>query len=104
MVLVIWSVGLVRRTTLALLDADAPPELAQQVRDAIETGNDRIADMRLWRVGPGCYAVILLVVSRSAQPPDAYRARLAHLPALRHVSVELERAAPARSPGRSAPD
>jgi cation diffusion facilitator family transporter len=79
----VWSVGLVRRTALALLDADAPPELARQVRDAVETGGDRV------RVGPGCYAAILSIAAPSARSPDACRARLAHLPALRHVTVEV---------------
>ena len=85
----IWSVGLVRRTALALLDADAPPELARQVRDAIETGGDRVDDLRLWRVGPGRYALILVVATPTPRPCEAYRARLAGLPMLRHVTVEV---------------
>ena len=88
----VWSFGLVRRTALALLDADAPPDLAQRVRDAVETGGDRVADMRLWRVGPGCYAVVLVVVSPSRRPSSAYRDRLAGLPMLRHVTVEVAQA------------
>ncbi len=84
-----WSIGLVRRTALALLDADAPPDLARRVRGAVETGGDRVADLRLWRVGPGSYAAVLAVVSSSPSPPDAYRARLAGLPMLRHVTVEV---------------
>ena len=89
-VIAIWSVGLVRRTALALLDADAPPDLARRVREAIETGgDDRVADLRLWRVGPGFYAVILVVASPAPRPCEAYRARLAGLPMLRHVTVEV---------------
>ena len=85
----VWSVGLVRRTALALLDADAPPELARRVREAVETGDDRVDDLRLWRVGPGCYAAVLVVASSSQRPPAAYRARLAGLHALKHVTVEV---------------
>jgi cation diffusion facilitator family transporter len=85
----IWSVGLIRRTALALLDADAPPELARRVRDAIETGGDRVDDLRLWRVGPGRYALILVVATPTPRPCEAYRARLADLPMLRHVTVEV---------------
>lgn len=92
-VIATWSFGLARRTAFALLDADAPPELAQRVRDAIEAEGDRISDLHLWRVGPGCYAAILVVVSREPRPSDAYRARLAEYPMLRHVTVEVARAA-----------
>ncbi|GAA0569748.1 CDF family Co(II)/Ni(II) efflux transporter DmeF [Craurococcus roseus] len=92
-VIAAWSVGLARRTAFALLDADAPPELAQRVRDTIEAEGDRISDLHLWRVGPGCYAAILVVVSPEPRPSDAYRARLAGYPMLRHVTVEVARAA-----------
>ncbi len=85
----LWSVGLVRRTALALLDADAPPDLARRVRDAIETGGERVADLRLWRIGPGRYALVLAVVSPAPLSCEAYRARLAGLPMLRHVTVEV---------------
>jgi cation diffusion facilitator family transporter len=88
----VWSVGLVHRTALALLDADAPPDLAQRVRDAVETGGDRVADLRLWRIGPGCYALNLVVASPSPRPCEAYRARLAGVPMLRHVTVEVAQA------------
>ncbi len=88
----VWSFGLVRRTALALLDADAPPDLARRVRDAVETGGDRVADLRLWRIGPGRYAATVAVASPSPLPCEAYRARLAGLPMLRHVTVEVARA------------
>ena len=63
------------------------------MRDTIEAGGDRISDLHLWRVGPGCYAVILVVVTPDPRPSDAYRARLAEYPMLRHVTVEVARAA-----------
>lgn len=88
-VIAVWSVGLVRRTALALLDADAPPDLARRVREAIETGGDRVSDLRLWRIGPGRYALVLAVASPEPRPCEAYRARLAGLPMLRHVTVEV---------------
>ena len=88
----VWSVGLVRRTALALLDADAPPDLAQRVRDAVETGGDRVTDLRLWRIGPGCYALNLVVASTAPRPCEAYRARLDGMPMLRHVTVEVAQA------------
>lgn len=88
-VIAAWSVGLIRRTALALLDADAPPDLARQVRQAIETEGDQIADLRLWRVGPGAFALVLSVASPAPRPCEAYRARLADLRMLRHVTVEV---------------
>jgi cation diffusion facilitator family transporter len=92
-VIAVWSAGLARRTAFALLDADAPPDLAERVRDTIEAEGDRISDLHLWRVGPGCYAAILVVVSREPRPSDTYRARLAEYPMLRHITVEVARAA-----------
>ena len=62
-----------------------------------EVEGDRICDLHLWEVGPGHCAVLLSVVSERLQPPDVFKARLAGLAGLSHVSVEVN-ACP-RSPG-----
>jgi hypothetical protein len=53
LVILSWSVGLVRSAGGVLLDAVPDPALAQRIRERIETGGDRLADLHLWQVGPG---------------------------------------------------
>jgi cation diffusion facilitator family transporter len=89
LVILSWAVGLVRSAGGVLLDAVPDPALTQRIRERIETGGDRLADLHLWQVGPGHAAVIMSVVSDSPQAPSAYKQRLADLAGLSHVTVEV---------------
>ena len=53
-------------------------------------GHDLVSDLHLWRVGPGHLAAIVAVVTDRPRPPDHYKARLAGLPRLSHVTVEVQ--------------
>jgi cation diffusion facilitator family transporter len=86
-----WSWGLLRDSGAVLLDAVPDPGLAEAIRDRLETGGDRIADLHLWRVGPGHAAAIVALVSDRPQPPAWYKARLGGLAGLSHVTVEVNR-------------
>ena len=85
-----WSWGLVRAAGAVLLDVQSDDGLAGEIATRLETGGDRISDLHLWRVGPGHNAAIISLVTHAPQPPAFYKARLAGLPGLSHVTVETE--------------
>ena len=63
-----WAWSLMRTTSHVLLDAEPTPGLAAKVRGAIETDRDnRVADLHVWRLGPGHLAAMVTVVSH--HPP-----------------------------------
>jgi cation diffusion facilitator family transporter len=85
-----WSWQLMRDTSGKLLDHQAPPEIREPIRQAIEAEADnRIFDLHVWSVAPGAYAAIIGVVTRTPQPPDHYRALLPHSLGLAHVTIEV---------------
>ena len=84
-----WSWGLVRSSGAVLLDTVPDPTLADSVRQRLEVAGDRLADLHLWRVGPGHTAVIASVVSDRPLTPNAYKARLDGLPGISHLTVEV---------------
>lgn len=86
-----WSWRLIRDAGAVLLDAAPDSELAAAIRTHLERGEDRIADLHVWRVGPGHYAAIVSLVSDSPLPVDDYKMRLAGLARLSHVTVEIHR-------------
>ncbi len=93
-----WSVGLLKQTARALVDATAEAPLRQAVRAAIESDGDaKLADLHVWQVGPHAYAVMASVVADAPLAPLAYRERLRPLRELRHVTVEVHRCAGARA-------
>ena len=88
-VILVWAYGLIRDAGAVLLDTMPDPALAAAVRTTLEADGDRVTDLHLWRVGPGHLAAIVALVSEDPKPADAYKARIAHLEALSHVTVEV---------------
>ena len=76
--------------------------LARSIREKLEVGDDRVADLHLWRLGPGHTAVVVTVVSDEPQEPEHYKERLHGLPSLSHVTVEVQRCPHGREAGLAA--
>ena len=85
-----WSFGLVRSAGRVLLDILPDAKLAGRIRATLETDDARVTDLHLWRVGPGHFGVIISLVTHRPEAPAAYKARLAGIGALAHVTVEVE--------------
>ncbi len=90
-VILSWSWTLIRSAAAILLDACPDPALADKIAVHIEQRGDRISDLHLWRVGPGHLAAVISVVSDEPRTPAQYKRRLAGIPGLSHVTVEVER-------------
>jgi Co/Zn/Cd efflux system component len=88
-VIAAWSVALVRASGAVLLDAVPSDALAERVRERLEQDSDRVADLHLWRVGPGHAALIVALVSDQPQAPSVYKERLRDIDGLSHVTVEV---------------
>jgi cation diffusion facilitator family transporter len=84
-----WSYGLIRDTGAILLDIVPDRRMAESLRQAIEGEGDEIADLHLWRLGPGHLGAILAVSTSERRGPDYYRARLARFRSLSHLTVEV---------------
>jgi cation diffusion facilitator family transporter len=88
-VIISWSFGLLRDTGAILLDMNPDPRLADTLRSMIERDGDRLADLHLWRVGPGHLAAIICVVTCKQRHARYYRERLARFKVLSHITVEI---------------
>jgi cation diffusion facilitator family transporter len=85
-----WSYGLIRDTGAILLDMNPDRRLAEELRRIIESEGDRLADLHLWRLGPGHLGAIVSVVTREDRGEDFYRARLGHFRTLSHLTIEVQ--------------
>ena len=85
-----WALGLIRSAGSVLLDLVPVEHGEQAVRQRLETNGDRVADLHLWQVGPGHQAAIVCLVTDHPRPPSAYKAKLADLHTLSHITVEVE--------------
>jgi cation diffusion facilitator family transporter len=89
LVIALWAAGLLRASGAVLLDTVPDTRLAARLRQRLERGTDRVADLHLWRLGPGHLGLVASIVSDAPQPPDAYKARLAGIAGLSHVTIEV---------------
>ena len=88
-----WSLGLMRRAGSVLLDMSIGTTLADQIRARVETGDARISDLHVWRVGPGHHAAIVTLVTHEPPDCDRFRRALDGLAELSHLTVEVRRCA-----------
>ncbi len=84
-----WSYGLIRDTGAILLDMNPDRRMASNIQQTIEADGDRIADLHLWRLGPGHLGAIVSVDTHEARGAAYYRAKLSRYPALSHLTIEV---------------
>jgi cation diffusion facilitator family transporter len=86
-----WAYGLIKDSAMVLLDADADPKLSGAIKSTIEQDlGARVADLHLWRLGPGHRGLIVSLIS--PDPTTAEQIKLSlrqHYPDLSHVTVEV---------------
>lgn len=93
MVIASWALGLIRDTSTVLLDMNPDRGMAENLRRTIESEGDEIADLHLWRLGPGHLGAIVSVVTPTRRQQDYYRSRLARFRSLSHLTIEVRKAA-----------
>ena len=93
-----WTLG--TRAGAVLLDMTPSPRLAGEARLRLEAMGVQVIDLHVWRLGPGHHAAIAVVADPEGRPAKAFRAQLADLSGLSHLTVEV-RGAPAGESGES---
>ena len=85
-----WAWGLLTQSARALVDATADADLREAVPALIEADGDaKVADLHIWQVGPDAFAGVVSLVADHPHAPAHYRAQLAKLTRLQHVTVEV---------------
>ena len=71
-----WADGLIRDTGGVLLDMNPDKTMAEELRAAIESEGDRLADLHVWRLGPGHLRAIVSIMTARPRDAEFYRSRL----------------------------
>jgi cation diffusion facilitator family transporter len=89
-VIALWVKSLLADSARVLVDREMDSPVVAKIRSAIQTdGDSEIADLHVWRVGRASYAAVIMVVAHHPLAPADYRRRVAAIPGLTHVSVEV---------------
>lgn len=85
-----WAYGLVRETSVILLDGGIDKYTRLAIVTAIEDEADnQVVDLHVWSLSPHHVAATISLVTHTPQPPEHYKNRLKHIPSLAHVLVEV---------------
>jgi cation diffusion facilitator family transporter len=84
-----WAYQLIRSAGAVLLDAVPSGPLTADLRAEVEELGDRLADLHVWRVGPGHLAAIVSIVTEEDRDAAFYRQRLLSVTRLSHVTIEV---------------
>ena len=90
-----WSMGLLRDTAGVLLDMvpathAAEEDLEGEIRASLAGEGAVITDLHVWQVGPGHHAAIVALATPTPKAPRHYKALLAPIHELAHVTVEVQ--------------
>jgi cation diffusion facilitator family transporter len=84
-----WSFGLLRASTQILLDVQAPLEVREKLKSAIESeGDNRISDLHVWAVGQGIYAAEIAIVTSAPLDVETYYHLLPKMLGIVHLTIE----------------
>jgi len=85
-----WAYGLIRDTGTILLDMNPDKTMTENLRQSIETDGDKLADLHLWRLGPGHLGAVISVVTNDVKRDQQfYRKRLSRFRSLSHLTIEV---------------
>jgi cation diffusion facilitator family transporter len=85
-----WSAGLLRASSMILLDRQGPDALIKKVKACIEAdGESRVADLHLWSIGPGIFSAAISLVTRDPQSAEYYKRLIPNELGVAHVTLEV---------------
>nr|WP_297461725.1 CDF family Co(II)/Ni(II) efflux transporter DmeF [uncultured Halomonas sp.] len=85
-----WAWHLLKDTSGVLLDRRSDTWVRSLVREAIEGGGeDRIADLHVWQIGPGIHAAALSVVTHCPREPSYYGSLIPRHSGVVHTTIEV---------------
>ena len=88
-----WAVSLIRATGAILLDMCPDSQMREKMRAALEEDGDRLADLHLWRLGPGHLGAIVSVITPANRDEAYFRAKLERFRSVSHLTIEVRQAA-----------
>ena len=90
LVIASWALGLIRDTGSILLDMNPDRTMAEKLRQTIESDGDKVADLHLWRLGPGHLGALVSVATEDDwRRQGYYRERLARFRSISHLTIEV---------------
>ena len=85
-----WAGGLLRSSSLILLDGDEDKDIRNTVIESIESDGDSVvSDLHIWPLNSNALAAAITVVTKENRNPPDYCSRLSHIARIKHTTIEV---------------
>jgi len=85
-----WSIGLIKGTTKVLLDHQSPLDIQRRISSILESYKDtKVSDLHIWSIGPGIYSSEISVVTKYPESPNKYKAMIPQETGVVHTTIEV---------------
>lgn len=85
-----WAIGLARDTASILLDRHDNADMRDKIVSLVEDGGeDKVADLHIWRLNSNQVSAIVSIVSHNPREPEHYKALIAREFGISHLTVEI---------------
>lgn len=86
----IWSRGLLKQTSVVLLDHQGPQHVRDAIKNALEGDPDvAVTDLHLWSIGPGIWAAEVTLVAANPRPVAHYKSLIPPDVRVQHLTLEV---------------
>lgn len=84
-----WSIGLIRQSGMDLLDAHEPTIDRENLVSEVEKDGSKVMDIHLWKLAPGQVACEIIVERNQEQSSNDYRDRIQKSFNIHHLIIEV---------------
>jgi cation diffusion facilitator family transporter len=91
-VIIRWSIGLLRQTGSILLDLGDFSDEINLIHKHLEDDRTRICDIHIWQISDNERSLIVGLETTSPQSPDDYRQIISDISDFEHITVEINQA------------
>ncbi len=85
-----WSWGLLKATSVILLDRNNTADIRTEIIDIIESDKDsKVSDLHLWQVGQDQWSCVLTIVANTPKDLVVYKKLLKAVHELAHITIEI---------------
>lgn len=85
-----WSRGLLKQTSIVLLDRQGPQHIRDAIAISLESDPDvTVTDLHLWSIGPGIWAAEVTLLAAKPQPVAHYKSLIPPGVHVQHLTLEV---------------
>ena len=86
-----WSLGLMKQTAPILLDGGVEAKVLEEIKASVESPEDKVTDLHLWRISGNHYAALVSIASKSGNDVSYFKEKIKSVKDISHLTIEINK-------------